>query len=69
MYLDRIYEVLDFSPLAENGFSDAEIAAYKSEKVESEIERVRATLMRLHRGGFDPSELSPGGAQDMEPVC
>jgi membrane-bound lytic murein transglycosylase D len=57
--LDRIYEVLDFSPLAENGFSDAEIAAYKNEKVESDIERVRATLMRLHRGGFDPSELSP----------
>lgn len=59
LYLDRIYEVLDFSPLAENGVSDAEIAAYKNEKVESEIERVRATLMRLHRGGFDPSQLSP----------
>lgn len=59
LHLDRIYEVLDFSPLAESGFSDAEIEAYKREKVEQEKERVRAILMRLHRGVSALSELSP----------
>jgi membrane-bound lytic murein transglycosylase D len=57
-HLDRIYEVLDFRPLADGSFSDAEIAAYAKSKVEREKERVRAILVRLHQLGPDPSELT-----------
>lgn len=58
LYLDRTYEVLDFGTLADSGLSDAEIAAYAREKVESEKERIRALLMRLHRQGDDPQTLT-----------
>jgi len=57
-HLDRVYAVLDFRPLAEGGMSDAEIAAYARTKVESEKERVRAILMRLHQLGSDPAQLN-----------
>jgi membrane-bound lytic murein transglycosylase D len=58
LHLNRIYEVLDFRPLAETGLSDAEIAAYAADKVHSEKERVRAILMRLHQLGPDIAGLS-----------
>lgn len=52
--LDRVYVVLDFSELAGSEWSDAEIAAYRKARVESEIERIRAMLVDLHqRGGAD----------------
>ncbi len=57
-HLNRIYEVIDFRPLAESGLSDAEIAAFAKTKVEREKERVRAILVRLHQLGPDPSELT-----------
>jgi membrane-bound lytic murein transglycosylase D len=57
-HLDRVYAVLDFRPLAESGMSDAEVAAYSKAKVESEKERVRAILMRLHQLGPDPGQLT-----------
>ena len=57
-HLNRVYEVLDFRPLADGGLSDAEIDAYAKSKVEREKERVRAILMRLHQLGPDPSELT-----------
>jgi membrane-bound lytic murein transglycosylase D len=56
--LDRIYEVLDFRPLAESGVSDADIAAYAKDKVRSEKERIRAILTRLHQLGPNSSDLS-----------
>ena len=58
LHLDRIYEVLDFRSLGENGFSDAEIEAYAERKVEDEKERVRAILMRLHHLGANTANLS-----------
>jgi membrane-bound lytic murein transglycosylase D len=58
LHLGRIYDVLDFRPLAESGLSDAEIAAYAQEKVEREKERVRATLLRLHQLGPHPPGLT-----------
>ena len=57
-HLNRIYEVIDFRPLADSGLSDAEIAAYAKTKVEREKERVRAILVRLHQLGPDPAELT-----------
>ena len=57
-HLNRVYEVLDFRPLADGGLGDAEIDAYAKTKVEREKERVRAILMRLHQLGPDPSELT-----------
>lgn len=59
LYLDRVYEVLDFESLSDNGLSDAEIAAYSQDKVRSEKERIRAVLLRLHQLGSDPGDLSP----------
>ena len=59
LYLDRVYEVLDFESLSDNGLSNAEIAAYSQEKVWSEKERIRAILLRLHQRGIDPRDLSP----------
>jgi membrane-bound lytic murein transglycosylase D len=57
-HLNRIYEVIDFRPLADGGLSDAEIAAFAKIKVEREKERVRAILVRLHQLGPHPSELT-----------
>jgi len=59
LYLDRVYEVLDFEPLSDSGLSDAEIAAYTQDKVRSEKERIRAILLRLHQLGTGPCDLSP----------
>jgi membrane-bound lytic murein transglycosylase D len=57
-HLNRVYEVIDFRPLADSGLSDAEIAAYAKTKIEREKERVRAILVRLHQLGPDPSGLT-----------
>jgi len=58
LHLKRIYTVLDFRPLADSGASDGEVEAYMKYKVESEKERVRAILMRLHQLGPNPTNLS-----------
>lgn len=58
LYLDRIYEVLDFQDLADSGASDGEVAAYAQETARSEKERIRAVLMRLHQLRPDPRTLS-----------
>jgi membrane-bound lytic murein transglycosylase D len=59
LYLDRVYEVLDFESWSDSGLSDAEIAAYSQEEVRREKERIRAVLLRLHRLKTDPRDLSP----------
>jgi len=59
LYVDRIYEVLDFEPFADNGLSDAEMAAYAQDKARSEKERIRTILLRLHQLGTGPYDLSP----------
>jgi len=63
LYLDRVYEVLDFEPLTDGILNDAEIAAYMQNKVRSEKERVRAILLQLDQRGSDPGELSPEEAK------
>ena len=59
LHLNRIYTVLDFRPLADSGAGDAEVNAYAKGKVESEKERIRAALLRLHQIGPDSPELTP----------
>ena len=49
--LDRVYVVLDFSDVAASDLSAADIEAYRKERIETEIERIRAILIRLHQGG------------------
>ena len=59
LHLHRIYTVLDFRPLADSGAGDAEVYAYAKDKVQSEKERIRAALLRLHQIGPDSPELTP----------
>ncbi len=59
LHLDRIYEVLDFETLSDNGMSDAEVAAYAKEKTRNEKERIRGILLHLHQLGADPGNLAP----------
>ncbi|HVN87901.1 MAG TPA: transglycosylase SLT domain-containing protein [Candidatus Binatia bacterium] len=61
LHLDRVYEVVDFRPLAAAGMSDVEIDAAKYRTVERETAKVRAILLRLDQIGadsLDPSTLS-----------
>jgi len=58
LHLNRIYTVLDFRPLADSGASDAELEATMKSKVESEKERVRAILTRLHQLGPNSTVLT-----------
>jgi membrane-bound lytic murein transglycosylase D len=56
--LDRVYEVLDFRPLADSTIGDVAVEGYIRDKVQEEKERVRAILVRLHQLGPDPMGLS-----------
>lgn len=58
LHLDRVYEVLDFRPLADSGLSDAEVEAYAEHKVRDEEERVRGILLRLHQLGANTADLT-----------
>jgi len=58
LYLDRVYKVLDFRPLAAAGMSDVEIEAVRHRTVEQETARVRAALVRLHQLGSDAADTS-----------
>jgi len=49
--LDRVYVVVDFSDLAGSEWSAADVAAYRKARVDGEIERIRAILVRLHQNG------------------
>jgi membrane-bound lytic murein transglycosylase D len=56
--LDKVYKVLDFRPHLEDGMSDAELAGLERIETDLELERVRATLLRLHGLGPHPEGLS-----------
>lgn len=53
--LGRVYSVLDFRFLDERGLSAAEIERYMKNEVESEIDRIRLLLIRLHQNGGKPA--------------
>jgi len=56
--LDRIYSVLDFNHLRDEGWSDADLGSYLNEKSREEKERIRALLIRLHEVGDGADDLS-----------
>jgi membrane-bound lytic murein transglycosylase D len=56
--LDKVYKVLDFRPHLEDGMSDAELAGLERIETDLELERLRATLLRLHALGPHPESLS-----------
>jgi membrane-bound lytic murein transglycosylase D len=56
--LDKVYKVLDFRPHLEDGMTDAELAGLERIETDLEVERLRATLLRLHAVGPHPEQLS-----------
>jgi len=58
VYLDKVYKVLDFRPHAEDGMSDGELASLERIETDLEVERLRATLLRLHALGPHPESLA-----------
>jgi membrane-bound lytic murein transglycosylase D len=58
-YMDKIYKVIDLRPHRRQGLGDIAIDSLKKRMVPREKERVRATLIKLHRAGKEPSNLSP----------
>jgi peptidoglycan lytic transglycosylase D len=57
LHLDKVYKVLDFRPHVENGMSDGELASLEHIETDLELERLRATLLRLHALGPHPESL------------
>jgi membrane-bound lytic murein transglycosylase D len=49
--LDKVYEVLDFRPQIEDGLSAGEVDSVRRVDSDMAVERVRATLLRLHATG------------------
>jgi membrane-bound lytic murein transglycosylase D len=59
LYLDKIYKVLDFRQQLDDGLSPGEVDRVQRIDTDLELERVRATLLRLHGLGPDPQGLTP----------
>lgn len=51
LHLERVYSVLDFRGLADQGFSDVQIEQAAAQSVKREKERIREILLDLHRSG------------------
>jgi membrane-bound lytic murein transglycosylase D len=58
-YLDKVYKVLDYRRHLAEGLSLAEVERIQRIDTDLEMERVRATLLRLHALGPDPQGLTP----------
>jgi membrane-bound lytic murein transglycosylase D len=56
--LDKVYKVLDFRPHVEDGMSAGELAALERIETDLELDRIRATLLRLHALGPQPASLT-----------
>jgi membrane-bound lytic murein transglycosylase D len=56
--LDKVYKVLDFRPHVDAGMSEGELAALERIETDLELDRVRATLLRLHALGPQPASLT-----------
>ncbi|MBI3303431.1 MAG: transglycosylase SLT domain-containing protein [Deltaproteobacteria bacterium] len=58
--LNRVYKVLDFRPLLdEEGPDEATVLRTKDQQTKKEIEKIRATLLKLHQRGDDEENLGP----------
>src|SRR5437870_11161277 len=58
LHLDKVYKVLDFRPELEDGVSPAEVARLQRIETDLELERIRATLLRLHALGPNAEGLT-----------
>jgi membrane-bound lytic murein transglycosylase D len=58
LYLDRVYNVLDFRPLVAAGVSAVEIELIRQRSTRDELAKIRAILTRLHQLGSNPKGLS-----------
>jgi len=58
-YLDKIYTVIDLRPLAESGADDETLRRERHRRQQQELDRIDATLAKLARGGYSPSDLEP----------
>ena len=56
--LDKVYKVLDFRSRLDNGLSDGEIARIERFETDLELDRLRATLLRLSALGPHPESLT-----------
>ena len=56
--LDKVYKVLDFRPHVDDGMTDAELAGLERIETGLELDRLRATFLRLHGVGPHPESLS-----------
>src|SRR5437870_3411812 len=56
--LDKVYKVLDFRSRLDDGFSDGELAGLERIETDVELDRLRATLLRLHALGPHPESLT-----------
>jgi membrane-bound lytic murein transglycosylase D len=59
LYPDKIYKVLDFRGHARDGLGEERLRRLKRIETDRELERVRATLLRLHGLGPNPQSLTP----------
>src|SRR5213083_1510057 len=58
VHLDKVYKVLDFRSRLDDGFSDGELAGLERIETDVELDRLRATLLRLHALGPHPESLT-----------
>ena len=56
--LNKVYKVLDFQHYLDEGMSEAEVERVQRIETDLELERVRATLLRLHGLGDATGDLS-----------
>jgi membrane-bound lytic murein transglycosylase D len=56
--LDKVYKVLDFRPYLDQGMTEGEVERLLRSETSLELDRVAATLRRLHQVGGDPTGLS-----------
>src|SRR5206468_9305346 len=58
VHLDKVYNVLDFRTHVDNGMDEGELAALERIDTDLEMDRLRATLLRLHALGAHPESLT-----------
>jgi membrane-bound lytic murein transglycosylase D len=57
--LDKVYGVLDFRRFLDDGMSEGAVERLQRIETDLELERIRATLLRLHGLGSQPESLTP----------
>jgi len=56
--LDKVYKILDFRSRLDDGFGEGELASLERFETDLELDRLRATLLRLHALGSHPESLT-----------